>query len=1401
MVGLFVFYDPEGTVGKRAWWCFLFYFLFAAAAVDAADDLVKGLRRDVQESKNVIAEASARLQAGSIPNVEIARLKIAAENIRATHLLMVERFRSSGDKVAALGGKAVERQNSVVEGYHKILEEYLALIDSLTPDGTASAATLDRLKTLLETIVPKRKQPLLGTLPYKHLGNPAREPATSPLVVPAYKGGDRTVTSADTVATPEAPLSKEIVELARFLQWNPVLIYEWVKNNVETEWYFGVMKGVEETLRQKSGNDADQAALLVSLMRASGFPSRFVKGTIEFFPGIDKVKNLTGIDDPLKIAAFFQKAGIPFKPVIAGGKIANFQVEHIWVESQIPYSNYRGAVIDDMGKSWLGLDTSIKPPGLAWNAPLEITGFPLDSLRDDYLQAVQTVTPLEFVKARAEEYLAQNNPGKSWHDLLQTKTIIPDILNIIPASLQFKQIAITGEYSELPAVLKQQVRFTAKDGSNELFSITQETQKLSNKRLALTYEPESVEDQQTIDSYGGLDNTPAYLVRLRPVITLDGERLVVASDGLSMGADFTLEIDIDTPSGSEKIVSSQINGNLAVIGIVGGSALPPGLISNEDDAQTILYKEAIGYIDRWNKGEEELAALLGQRLSRPTVTVVTVGNQVEITMLLDIPFDMKWQGVYLDAAYRRVAIVGNSNSQNQFMQLSALQGSVLEHRIFEDDLKAASISTAKLLQLAKTDNVPIFSIDKTNIDTILPQLPFGDTVKNDIANAVNQNLIVMVPQSETAYRDWRGAGYRKENRDTGESGWMLSGQIAGGMTAVNRGKWSRQDLVAILTTPSKVSSDLWSTGPLQLRSLGDNGNIALMQAVGSFDADNPDRTITEATRQAVAREYFKTHSDVDFLVILSTFDYHLPEADAQGFYLEAKNDIQGIGRELFDYSSLFGSAGRLQGTIDLGNITPRAAALSGETLEETITTLTHELSHRFGAYVKLKNPDGTLNTTLLGKDNAHWSYLLGTKGSLLYGNGWQANPDGTFTSTAARSAYSQLDLYLMGMIPPEQVPPMLLIDNPSINRTKLPHQGDTISGTPKTVTINDIIAAEGPRIPTAADAPKTFTIGYVLLRRPGDNTTKAAQAAELLRKGFAGRFTELTQSKGSVSGITPEVALLIESPAEGAVINGPDVTVSGTVVNTTGGTETGVTVNGVPATVSGTRFIVNHVPLMDGVNTVTVTATDANGLTATATRTVTAQAGHYIRINSNIESGTAPLEFSLWLDGTMPLDDAGVWHPDTPAVIQLPTDNPEEYRYRITAEGTYEFTAEVTNEEGQVYRDTVTITVVALGYMDMLLKNKWSGMKAAMSSSDINKALSFVSESAKNKYQAVFQALSESLPEIAAGMRPIEYDYVKQDVAEYRISRTETITDQPLEINYYIYFSRGKDGLWKIEVM
>lgn len=813
-----------------------FILLFAACVSEASiSDIEKGLIRIIEDNKAVVKKAKDNHRKGDSSKTEIEGLRAKIKEIKAAHFLLTERFRKRDEQLKQFPRKAQDRHRAMTEAYTKAMEEYLRVSEQLSAD-TSLTSPLDKggvrgvetLETLLNKIHPKKKRPILGTLPYKNLSYPSKEPSTGPAILPAYKGGNKAVSPDDTKDTEEAPITVEIATLAQSLNWNPVSIYEYVKNNIETDWYWGCMKGAEETLHQKSGNDCDQSTLLTSLLRASGFPTRYVRGTIEFFPDIEKAKNITGIEDPWKLAEFFQKAGIPYTPIISGGKISNLQIEHIWVESEIPYDNYRGAIIDEHGKTWLGLDTTVKIKGYTYNNPTDIfrdaaVAGQLSSLRDEYLNSIRSQTPLEYLESML------TSSGHQLTDLMRTRTLLPDVMNILPASMQFEQRRITNEYTEIPDELKHKVRFVAIGAIREspLMEITIDTMKLSNQQVVISYEPETVEDQEIIDAYGGLDNTPAYLIRLRPVIEVNGDMVVAGQDGLPMGEDYALTIELISPNGTEKIESSQTTGNLTAIGIVAQKAISKELAEADSlqlTASRLLYQEAINHIDRWNKAENELASLLHLTITRPIPTVVTVGSVIDVTYILDTPHGYEWKGVYVDASKRAVEITpsrtdvgitpstsflpqgGDENRKKTFMQLSALQGSILENRIFEDDFRVDSISTAKLFEIVGANcNAPetcgILTIDKTNISTILPSLPFDDNIKTDINNSVNQNLIATIPNREMTYKDWTGIGYVKENPATGEAGYMLSGMIAGGMTAVSPGKWLSGAMQQILQQP------------------------------------------------------------------------------------------------------------------------------------------------------------------------------------------------------------------------------------------------------------------------------------------------------------------------------------------------------------------------------------------------------------------------------------------------------------------------------------------------------------------------------------------------------------------------------------------------------------------------
>jgi RHS repeat-associated protein len=77
-------------------------------------------------------------------------------------------------------------------------------------------------------------------------------------------------------------ITPEIQALASGLRNDPVKIYEYVYNYIGYECYYGSKKGAQLTLMERSGNDMDQAALLVALLRAAGLTASYAHGPCAF---------------------------------------------------------------------------------------------------------------------------------------------------------------------------------------------------------------------------------------------------------------------------------------------------------------------------------------------------------------------------------------------------------------------------------------------------------------------------------------------------------------------------------------------------------------------------------------------------------------------------------------------------------------------------------------------------------------------------------------------------------------------------------------------------------------------------------------------------------------------------------------------------------------------------------------------------------------------------------------------------------------------------------------------------------------------------------------------------------------------------------------------------------------
>ncbi|PLX91124.1 MAG: hypothetical protein C0614_00065, partial [Desulfuromonas sp.] len=730
--------------------------------------------------------------------------------MRSLDLLLRERFRQQERQLASSSSLVRSRHREIIERYDSVMSNLFETLSSTQLDKSSDQAWKRSLSEQLDQLVQLPQFAIHGSLPYRTPQFQPIAPIQLPEVIPAYRQPVSTSTPHDLQSTAEGALTAALVDHLKLIasqagkqHWDPVVIYEWVKNNVATEMYHGCMKGALETLTQRSGNDADQAALLVALMRTAGYPARYVRGVVELFPDLSVADNWFGVE-PQQVGELLTQSGVPHEPVYSGGELVNYRFEHIWVEALVPYANYRGALADLEGEIWVPLDTSLKVAGSTKAGQMDIYSQPdlnLTTLREDYLVSGLTIPPLLYLAERIDNYLVDRAPGTTYQDVLHRQTPVNENLQILPSMLQFREIIVTGEYSALPDELIHRVRFTAGDAdlsSEPIFEIVRPVFELSNRTIAIDFEPETVADHETINLYGGLDNTPPYLVRLRPSLLVDDQMMKVGRSGFAYGEPFDLTVTLEAPAGVIVTTNQLLTGYPQVVSLVAQRAIPS---QGEDPPTTVigsLSQAALSYIDSWNQAEQELADLFDLKLVRPLPTLVSLGGQLAVVQLLGVPVEVEWRGLFIDADARMTGVVARTSTDGQrgypFMELSALQGSWLEGELFVDQFAVEGISTVRLFQQLYDSDGLLHQIDAENVETLLSQLTLPDNIAADIRTAVEQGQRVTVCGEAITSGAWTGHGYVKEDPQTGAAGYMLSGLTAGGYTILGRDDWPDDSL-------------------------------------------------------------------------------------------------------------------------------------------------------------------------------------------------------------------------------------------------------------------------------------------------------------------------------------------------------------------------------------------------------------------------------------------------------------------------------------------------------------------------------------------------------------------------------------------------------------------------------
>ncbi|MBI1746380.1 MAG: hypothetical protein HYR55_07305 [Acidobacteria bacterium] len=324
-------------------------------------------------------------------------------------------------------------------------------------------------------------------------------------------------------------------------------------------------------------------------------------------------------------------------------------------------------------------------------------------------------------------------------------------------------------------------------------------------------------------------------------------------------------------------------------------------------------------------------------------------------------------------------------------------------------------------------------------------------------------------------------------------------------------------------------------GVTEGRTLSFSRDLPLTDVAGAFYEEF--RAVELLSFIGLVRKFYQTHPDTfDFVIAFTNFSIDGGGAFAAKYNIA--NYIKGLGyrnllgTDTFDRSLLYGSLGRLSAFLFMFGEdqypSDPTRLIPGLGTNNTLTVLGQEVGHRWGAFTKFLK-DGQPDDQLLGRDKAHWSFFYNSFASVLEGNEWSDNGGGTFTTINATARYSQLDQYLMGLRLKEEVAPSFVIANPSsvFTRGSAPFIGANARGIRMNVSIDEIIAAEGPRVPDAAHSQKTFTGAFLLLTKNGVTPTQATlEKLARIRQGWENFFGQATEGRGQfftgVAGPAPE---------------------------------------------------------------------------------------------------------------------------------------------------------------------------------------------------------------------------------------------------------------------------------------
>lgn len=593
----------------------------------------------------------------------------------------------------------------------------------------------------------------------------------------------------------ETKMTEEMAELADQLK-TPLAVYEYLYNNLNTEYYIGSRKGAIGTYEQKSGNDVDSSSLLIAMLRYLGYDADYVTGKVTITKA--QLMELTATDNLENAEKVYMLLGRP----LTRSK-DSYILERTWVKAVIDGNEYQLDVNFKKFKPVSGISEEIKAQDFDLDFKDYSTIDDADALFEQYKNQA-SLTEVNLAGRLLENKKISRFPLTLPYDC---NTIIEETHNIIDSSvITSDSIGIMfGNNGQLISSARAYIDpisiqyVPCEDFYDTLGDV------LDIEKPANIYVPTSndyiLANQKTICPALYLNNVKVLEWSGARVSIGDKQKMTIVtctggqdmryteSRELIVGSIVSIVIDTQTISPQAlltayenyKAIKDNINEDNFFetsycdnyLNLIGNSYFA------QLDVQNTVYSSAYDVYK-----ERELS--FGLFNYEPIVETKTViGYQASTKLTKKGHFGLDILGVYNQA----LSLNGNADDVKSYLFASGYVSSYLESQILQQFTGVKSVSTAEVFRQCNEKGIDLKMISSEN-KNIIDTLQISSEDKAEITKKVDAGYLVIVPERNITINQWTGTAYIVQSRDGTQNTFIITGDKNGG--------YSTMDIVAYM---------------------------------------------------------------------------------------------------------------------------------------------------------------------------------------------------------------------------------------------------------------------------------------------------------------------------------------------------------------------------------------------------------------------------------------------------------------------------------------------------------------------------------------------------------------------------------------------------------------------------